>query len=145
MKYKVSIEIKQPLEKVIELFDNEENAFKWMEGLDTFDHISGEKGEVGAKSRMKFKLKKRKMEMVETIEEKELPGRMTMTYEAGPVFNRVVNLFSAVDDETTLYETEQEFKFNSWGMKAMAFLMPGAFKKQSLKYLKDFKRFAEHQ
>jgi hypothetical protein len=29
-------------------------------------------------------------------------------------------------------------------MKAMGFLMPNAFKKQSMKYLTDFKNFAEN-
>ena len=42
------------------------------------------------------------------------------------------------------YTTEQEFQFKGF-MKIMAFLMPGAFKKQSMQYLKDFKAFAENQ
>jgi uncharacterized membrane protein len=143
MIYTVSLEINAPIERVVELFDNEENAFKWMKGLLAFDHISGDKGEAGAKSRMTFKRGKRDMQMLETIESKDLPDEMVMTYEAGPVFNRVVNRFKKKDDSSTVYETENEFIFKSWGMKAMAYLMPGAFKKQSLKYLEDFKAFVE--
>jgi hypothetical protein len=37
---------------------------------------------------------------------------------------------------------EQEFQFKGF-MKIIGFLFPGAFKKQSLKYLVDFKQFAE--
>lgn len=145
MKYQVEIEINKPLDKVIELFDNEENAFKWMEGLESWDHISGTAGEAGAKSKMKFKMKKREIEMVETIEEKNLPEIMTMNYTTKGVFNRVENRFSAIGDDKTKYVTNQEFKFESFGMKVMAFLMPGAFKKQSQKFLNDFKKFAESQ
>ncbi|MEO2058942.1 MAG: SRPBCC family protein, partial [Mesonia sp.] len=39
--------------------------------------------------------------------------------------------------------SESEFQFSSFAMKVMGFLMPGAFKKQSLKYMKDFKAFVE--
>lgn len=145
MKYTVSVEINQPLGRTIALFDNEENMFKWMDGLIGFDHIIGDKGEVGAKSRLRFKRGKREMAMIETIELKQLPEYIEMTYEAGPVFNRVISRFSEKDQNTTIYESENEFIFKSWGMKAMAFFMPGAFKKQSQKYLKDFKKFAETQ
>jgi len=40
--------------------------------------------------------------------------------------------------------SESEFEFAGFGMKLIGFLMPGAFKKQSLKYLTDFKDFAEN-
>ncbi len=40
--------------------------------------------------------------------------------------------------------SEQEFNFTGF-MKLVAWLMPGMFKKQSLKYQQDFKRFAESQ
>ena len=56
MKYSTEIEINKPVEKVIELFDNSDNLGKWMEGLHSFEHISGNPGQVGAKSRLKFKL-----------------------------------------------------------------------------------------
>ena len=48
-----------------------------------------------------------------------------------------------IDENHTRYITEHYFRFDGWGMKVMAFLMPSAFKKQSMQYLKDFKAFAE--
>lgn len=43
----------------------------------------------------------------------------------------------------TKHVTENEFQFKGVMMNLMGFLMPGAFKKQSYKYLKAFKTFAE--
>ena len=37
---------------------------------------------------------------------------------------------------------ENEFQFKGF-MKLIGFFMPGAFEKQSFKYMKDFKAFAE--
>ena len=56
MKYTTEIEIEKPIEKVIELFDNPDNLKKWMEGLQSFEHLSGTPGQPGAKSRLFFKM-----------------------------------------------------------------------------------------
>lgn len=142
MKYTAEIEINKPVDRVIELFDSSDNLFKWMEGLQSFDHISGTAGQPGAKSKLIFKMGKRDVEMIETITVKNLPDEFTGTYEAKGVFNIVKNRFQKIDDNKTRYITEQEFKFKGL-MKCIAFLMPGAFKKQSMKYLTGFKTFAE--
>ncbi len=142
MKYSAEIEINKPIERVIELFDNPDNLFKWMEGLQSFDHVSGTAGQPGAKSKLVFKMGKRDIEMTETILVKNLPDEFTGTYEAKGVFNIVKNRFQKMDDNNTRYITEQEFRFEGF-MKFIALIMPGAFKKQSMKYLHSFKIFAE--
>lgn len=144
MKYKSEIEINSPLEKVVELFDNPDNMCQWMEGLLSFEPLSGEPGQPGAKARLKFLMGKREIEMIETITLRNLPAEFTGTYEANGVFNIVKNSFSPLPDNRTLYETEQEFRFSGF-MKIIAFLMPGAFRKQSVKYLEAFKHFVETQ
>ena len=144
MKYTNEIEIKKPIEKVIELFDNADNLKKWMEGLQSYEHISGTAGQPGAKSKLFFKMGKREIEMIETITVKNLPDEFTGTYEAKGVFNIVKNKFEKLSDTKTKYITENEFQFSGF-MKIIGFLMPGAFKKQSFKYLKLFKEFAESQ
>jgi carbon monoxide dehydrogenase subunit G len=142
MKYSAEIEIEKPVDKVIELFDNADNMAKWMEGLQSFEHLSGIPGQPGAKSRLKFKMGKREIEMIETITTRNLPEEFSGTYEASGVFNIVKNRFVTLSDTRTKYITENEFQFKGF-MKVIAFLMPGAFKKQSMKYLKAFKTFAE--
>ncbi len=143
MRYKLEIEIAKPIDDVIELFDNSDNMYEWMEGLQSFEPISGTPGEVGAKSKLKFDMNGRKIEMIETITEKNLPDGFAGTYEADGVFNIVSNRFLSENQNTTRWISENEFQFNSLPMKIMGFLMPGMFKKQSLKYLENFKRFAE--
>ncbi len=143
MKFKQEIIIQQPIEKVIELFNDAENLKKWMPGLVSFEHLNGNPGEVGAQSKLIFKMGKRNIEMIETIEVSNLPHELSGTYHAGGVFNRVKNFFEPIDSNNTLYQTENEFQFKGF-MKIIAFLMPGAFKKQSFKYMTDFKEFAEN-
>ena len=143
MKYTAEIEINKPIDTVIELFDNPDNMGKWMEGLQSFEHLSGTPGEPGAKSRLKFKMGKREIEMIETVTVRNLPDEFSGTYEAAGVFNIVKNKFEKISENKTKYFTENEFQFKGF-MKIMAWIMPGAFKKQSMKYLKSFKQFAEN-
>jgi uncharacterized membrane protein len=142
MKYSVLITIDKPVNEVVALFDNVDNMKKWMNGLESFEPLDGTPGEVGAKSRLRFKMGKREIEMIETITAKNLPEEFTGTYEAKGVFNIVRNSFEPLPGNKTKYTTEQEFQFKGF-MKLMGLLMPGAFKKQSMKYLQDFKAFAE--
>ena len=144
MKYTLEIEINLPVNRVIELFDNADNLGKWMEGLQSFEHLSGTPGQPGAKSRLKFKMGKREMEMIETVTVRNLPDEFSGTYEAKGVFNIVKNRFIALPGNRTRYLTEQEFQLKGF-MKIIAFLMPNLFKKQSMKYLTAFKNFAEKQ
>ncbi|MBT3252521.1 MAG: SRPBCC family protein [Candidatus Marinimicrobia bacterium] len=144
MKYTVELDINLPIDRVIELFDNTENMYKWMEGLQSFESLEGTPGQVGAKSKMVFISGKREIEMVETITVKNLPDEFSAIYEANGVYNIVKNHFIAKGEALTRYITEQEFQFTGF-MKFMAFFMPGAFKKQSMQHLKAFRTFAESQ
>lgn len=144
MKYNSEIVIDVPRKKVIEYFDNLENMKHWQEGLVSYEHITGVPGQPGAKTRLQYEMGKRKIDMIETITVRSLPEEFSGTYEAKGVWNEVKNFFHE-EGENTKWVTENEFVFNSFFMKVMGFLMPGAFKKQSNKYLKDFKQFAENK
>jgi len=141
-KYSVSIDINAPIDEVIKRFDNPDLMKEWMNGLISFEHLSGEPGQPGAKSKLVFQMGKRRVEMVETIKVRNLPKEFSGTYEANGVYNEVGNFFTAKDAHTTHYETTQLFEFKGF-MKVIGFLFPGAFKKQSMKYLEDFKAFVE--
>lgn len=142
MKYSHQIEIKLPLNKVIELFDNPENMKQWQPGLIGYELIDGEAGQPGTKMRLNYKMGKREIEMIETISVRNLPEEFSATYEAKGVWNEVKNTFEETPEGNTIWKTENEFKFKGF-MKLMAAVMPGAFKKQSFKYLVYFKEFAE--
>jgi hypothetical protein len=78
------------------------------------------------------------------ITTRNLPEEFSGTYEAKGVFNIVKNKFIPLDANKTKHITESEFQFGGL-MKLMGIIMPGAFKKQSLKYMNDFKTFAEQK
>ncbi len=142
MKYQTSIEIDLPLDRVIQLFDNTQNLYKWQPELKSFDHISGEPGKVGATSRLKYQMGKREVEMIETITERDLPHQFSGTYEAKGVFNHICNRFMEVSPGRTRWVADNEFRFSGL-MAIMSIFMKKAFKKQTAVYLKRFKEFAE--
>ncbi|MEO1437299.1 MAG: SRPBCC family protein [Bacteroidota bacterium] len=143
MKYQVEVIIDRPRNEVIQLFDSTEHMHQWMEGLLEFEHLSGTPGEVGAKSKMRFQMGKRDMTLIETITTRNLPDELSGTYEAPGAFNIVNNYFEALNEHQTRYMVVQEFKFDSFGMKLLSALLPGMFKKQSLKNMNAFKAYAE--
>lgn len=143
MRYTLTIDINLPRKKVIDFFDNEENLKEWQPGLQKTEHLSGEPGKEGAKTKMFYKMGKREIEMIETIKLNQLPERIDTTYDASGVLNLQENYFIELDDNITQWKSVCEFRFNNLTMKIMGWLMPGAFKKQSWKYMELFKQFAE--
>ncbi|RNC87448.1 MAG: SRPBCC family protein [Allomuricauda sp.] len=143
MKYTTEIVVDLPRDAFIEKLDNADNMKHWMRGLVSHEFLSGEPGQEGARMNMKFKMGKREMEMVETIIKRNFPDEFHATYDAQGVHNIQKNYFKD-EGSKTRWISESEFQFSKIGMKFMAFLMPGAFKKQSMKYAQDFKNFAEN-
>ncbi len=145
MKYSHSIQINLPRQRVIELFDSVENLEKWQPGFIRYEHLSGEPGQVGAKAKLLYKMGKRETEMIETITLNELPDKFHGTYEATGVFNIQENYFMQKGPDVTEWKSVSEFKFNSFMMKLIGWIMPGAFKKQTCKFMECFKEFAESE
>jgi len=145
MKYSLEIDIQLPRSRVVELFDSTENLKEWQPGLLSFEHLSGEPGEVGAKSKIIYRMGKRDCEMIETITVKNLPDEFTGTYDSDGIWNEVKNRFVEVDDNTTKWVSDVEFKSEKLMMKLMMFLLPGMFKKESFKFMQNFKAFAERE
>jgi len=143
MKYSNEMMIDLPVDRVVELFDNPENLKKWQPGLIDYQPLSGIPGEPGAKSRLKFQTQKRRVEMIETVELKNLPDEFSATYEAKGIFNRQWNSFRPAGPGRTRWIIETEFRFDSWGMNVFAWLLPGAFRNQTYQYMELFKAFAE--
>jgi hypothetical protein len=144
MKYSVDILIDKPIDTVVALFDDPDNLSKWQPGFISSEHIEGEWGVPGSKYRLKYKMGKRDIEMIETLTVRDLPREMSGTYEAKGVFNIVKNYFEPVSEHQTRWRSDQEFQFKGF-MKIIAVLMPRSFKKQSMKYLELFKAYAESQ
>ena len=101
MEYTQEIEIALPRSRVVELFDDPENLPKWQEGLQSFELVSGEAGQVGAKSRLVYKQGRRTIELIETIIRRDLPDAFDGAYEARGVYNLSENRFTEIGPDRT--------------------------------------------
>ncbi len=143
MKYTTEIIIEKPLVEVAKKMDSAENMKHWQEGLISAEHISGTPGEFGAKMKLNYDFGKRKMELIETITKQDFPNEFHATYTTKGVRNIQQNYFEGTPEGHTKWISKNEFQPTNFMMNAMLFLMPGAFKKQTKKYMTNFKNFAE--
>ena len=152
MKYIVSIEIALPRERVAQLLADPAQLPKWLRGLVLHEPLSGMHGQVGTKSRVVMQMGQQKMEGTETITRREPANLRGIPRDSVVHFDREIvakGMWSAarerlteVGPETTLWASENEYRFGL-PMRLVAPLMRGAFRKQSLQHMQDFKAFAE--
>lgn len=141
MKYRSEIIIDLPREQVIALFENRENLQKWQRGLKRVEHISGEPGQPGARTRLVVEEAGRTIDMTETVLTRNLPDEYSGRYEASGVHNVVVNRFIAEGDKTR-WVMDNEFAFSGF-MQALAPLIGGIFRQRTQSDMQRFKEFAE--
>ena len=146
MNYTCTIQINLPVSKVVELWENEDNFKHWQDGFVKIEHLSGEKGKVGSTARIFLDDGKRKMELVETVLIDNLPTEKKAEYVHVHMTNTQSSRFNSINENTTEYTSEVVYTtFNGFMPKLMSKLFPGMFKKQSEKWMKQFKEFAEKQ
>lgn len=146
MKFTCQVEINLPIEKVIPLYQNVDNLKHWQDGFISHKHVSGNPGEKNAKSKFEYQIGKRKIELIETIIINDLPHQFSGLYETKEMTNTMTNSFEETDTNKTLYTAHIEYtQFNGLMPKLMAKLFPGMFRKQTQKWLNQFKEFVEEQ
>lgn len=144
MKFTCIVEINLPLEKTVELFNNVDHLKEWQDGFISYTHLSGEVGKTGGKSRLEYKQGRNHIVLTETILENNLPKELKALYEHKHMVNTMSNQFSSSEPNKTTYTAYIEYtKFIGFMPKLFAFLVPGMFKKQTQKWLDQFKSFAE--
>ncbi|OLT17669.1 hypothetical protein BJF78_12470 [Pseudonocardia sp. CNS-139] len=153
MKYTVSIEVALPRERVVQLLADSAHLPKWLRGLVVHEPLSGMHGQVGTTSRVVMQMGQQTIECTETITRREPADLHGIPKESVVHFDREIvakGMWSAVRDrlteagpETTLWASENEFRFSSLPMRLVGLVMPGAFRKQSRQHMQDFKAFAE--
>lgn len=144
MHYTQEITIDLPREKVVEIWNNTENLKYWQTGLQRYSHITGEPGKEGAQMLLNFKIGKREVDLTETIMLNELPEKFNGKYEWNGGWNSLKNTFIELGENQTVWVSECEMHMKGF-MKVMMFLMPGSFKKNSYKFMKNFKALAEQR
>ena len=143
MKYTSQIIVEVPLEQFVKKLNNHENMKHWQRGLYSFEHISGDPGEIGAKMKLKYNFDKRYMELIETITETRLPHKLFVNYDGKGMHNIQQNFFKQTAEGYTKWICKSEFIPTNFFMRCMILLSPKSFKKQTMVYLRDFKKFAE--
>lgn len=73
----------------------------------------------------------------------DYPNEFHSTYEASGMWNGQRDYFEALNEKQTKWVSESEFIADKFIYKIMLALMPGSFKKQSLKFMVDFKNYCE--
>ena len=143
MNYTCTIIVDLPLEKTAELWNNEAHFSHWQDGFQSIELLSGTANTKGAKSRILLE-GKQKMELIETIISVDLPHKKVAMYEHIHMTNTQTTRFTAIDSTKTEFTSIVEYtKFNGFMIKVMAKLFPSMFKKQSQKWMNQFKEFAE--
>ena len=143
MRYQIETILNLPRDRVIELFDSFENLKEWQKGLISHEHLSGEPGQTGAKTKLLYDMGKRRVKMIETIITRKMPDEFSATYDASGVHNIVRNFFHDQGD-TTRWVLDSNFQFHGY-MRIISLFMPSSiFKKQTRQSMESFKTFAEN-
>jgi hypothetical protein len=144
MKYTCTIEINLPIDNVVKIWSDKTYFNQWQDGFQSIEVISGEAGTIGSKSKILLQHGKRKMELIETIISNNLPFNKKALYEHMHMTNTQLTIFEVVNKNKTRYISEVEYsKFNGIIPKLMSMVFSGMFKKQSQKWMNQFKAFAE--
>lgn len=142
MKFTCSALINLPKKDVVEYWKDERHFTKWQDGFLKIEHLEGEPGTSGAKSKLYYRQGKRDMELFETIIENNLPDENSAQYEHTHMTNIMTTRFIPIEENLTRYEVEIEYtKFNGLMPKLLAKMFPGMFVKQSQKWVNQFKDF----
>ena len=106
--------------------------------------MDGSPGEKGAHSKLVYEGRKGDLVMTETIVKKQLPHSIDMIYRSQGVYNRVENRFTEQDSGTTLWQSENCFRFRGI-MMIMAPFLKRAFIHNTLLNMDRFKLFVENE
>jgi carbon monoxide dehydrogenase subunit G len=153
MKYTESTEIALPRERVAQLLADPAHLPMWLRGLVLHEPLNGAHGQVGTESRVVLRIGQQEMECTETITRREPADLHRIPRDSVVHFDREIvaeGMWSAARErlteagpETTLWASENEYRFSGLLMRVVGPLMRGAFRKQSRQHMQDFKAFAE--
>lgn len=153
MKYTVSIEVALPRERVVQLLADPAHLPNWLRGLVLHEPLNGMHGQVGTTSRVVMQMGQQTIDCTETITRREpadlhgIPSECVVHFDreivTKAVWSAVRDRFTEAGPDTTLWVSENEYRFSGLLMRLVGPLMPGAFRKQSQQHVHDFKAFAE--
>lgn len=132
MKTHSEIIINKPVKEVWDFFDNPENMKKWLRGFKSFEMISGNQGEPGARAKHVYEEKGRTIEVTEEITRRvpyeEFSGTLYHKY----FMSYIENKFDDLGDGRTSIIVDSEIRFKSLPWNIM-----GAFMKKTIQERQD--------
>ena len=145
MKFGGYLDIKAPLQTVVDYFKNVDLLGEYQDGFVSKTTIEGNPWEEGTRSIMEYKHDKMEMILEETILENKLPASFKAFYYHKHMDNTMESKFIALDENNTRFEFDFEYTRINWIMpRLMAILFPGVYKKQAFKWMNQFKTFVEN-
>lgn len=142
MKYTCAVDIHRPVSEVVGHFMDPDGLYNWHPTLKSIEHLEGEIGAPGAKTRLTYQGHRSDMVITETIDRNELPGVYSATYEGPGVVNPCRNAFVDQGNGSTRWIMETEFKFSGF-MTIMSLFMRGAFRRETQSSMERFKSWVE--
>ncbi len=142
MKYQTSIEINMSRDRFLEILEDPEGMKNWQPGLLSYEFLDEDRKSPGARMRLIYDMNGKRLEMIETLQERSLPDTMTFTYEAKGVWNRTVNRFELIEPDRVRWTQFNEFRCRGL-MAVICFLLPGSFRRETARSLERFKTYAE--
>lgn len=144
MKFSCAVVINLPVNTVIQLWTDEDSFFQWQDGFSKREILEGEKNKPGVKTRIIYYPGKGQLELLETLLENDLPKvKKNLYVHSDMVYIQTIKMNEITHKKTELISEIEYKKFIGLFPKLLARLFPSMFKKQALKWLNDFKTYAE--
>lgn len=144
MKFQSTVEIEKPVDELIKLILDPDCTMRWLEGLKSVEHVSGEFRQPGAKSKVVFESAAGRMLITETVLSNDLPNEYRIRYDGQGYVSFSNYSFEVISDDTTKFTMFQEIELKG-ALRLAQGLIRGTVKRQLQKSAESFKRFAENQ
>ena len=142
MKLKFETVIDADLSSVWAAFDNPDNMQRWQQNLESFNHISGERGQPGAVSELVYDERGKKVVLREEITERREPNFLAGFYESPMGKTVIVNHFEQIGEDATRWTSWCNFTFQGF-MKVMSIFVSGMIRKRTEADMARFKLMVE--
>jgi hypothetical protein len=146
MKYTCEVIINLPKDKTVSLFLDPDHYSKWQDGFISYTPADKTDKKINYDAIYRYEVMngKKIIDLEERILNNLLPDSIEGTYSTEDMGNSMKSIFIKVAENQTKYISEVEYYyFNGFIPKMMSIFMKRMFKKQSQKWMSQFKSFAE--
>lgn len=125
------------------LIQNPEVTLKWLQGLRSVKHVSGELRQPGAISKVVFDSPAGRLLITETVVSNDLPQEYIMRYDGQGYVSYSNYSFEKVSKGSTRFILQQDVELKG-ALRLVEGLMKKTMEKQLNKSAESFKRYAEN-